>query len=297
MAAPTPISALVHSSTLVTAGLYLFIRFSYVFYAHPSLIKVLMVLRLLTRFYAGAIAPFEVDYKKLIALSTLSHLGFILLAFSAGLLEIAFFHLVVHALFKSLLFLAYGGIMGVEDHSQDGRYMRGNFQTSPIRSFLMRVSLFNLVGIPRLRGFFSKDFVLEAFSYSNTGSFLVLGLYVNVFFTYMYSFKLFTLNLNSNLRPYKVVKEFKLLPLVSLVHLATLRIIFGVMKVTLRSLIIEYVALVPEVKLFPFTLSFLMFVLINVLFKLSPTFKRTFSHVFFLKMMFLRVIQKYSNPL
>ncbi len=101
IAAPTPISALVHSSTLVTSGLYLIIRFSYLLYSCPSLIKLLLLISIYTSFYAGINTVFEIDLKKLIALSTLRHLGFIGIAFSSGLLYLRFFHF--SQLIKSLL--------------------------------------------------------------------------------------------------------------------------------------------------------------------------------------------------
>ena len=119
IAAPTPISALVHSSTLVTAGLYFIMRYRYVLYSSPQVMKYLFIASLFTSFYAGINTMFEVDLKKLIALSTLSHLGFIGIAFSIGLLYLRFFHLLVHALFKSLLFMTIGDIMINLNHSQD----------------------------------------------------------------------------------------------------------------------------------------------------------------------------------
>lgn len=108
ISAPTPISALVHSSTLVTAGLYLMMRFEYLIFRTPDISLALLVLSLFTSFYAGLGALFEVDLKKLVALSTLSHLGFIGLGLSIGATSLAFFHLLVHALFKSLLFMGVG---------------------------------------------------------------------------------------------------------------------------------------------------------------------------------------------
>ena len=123
MAAPTPISALVHSSTLVTSGLYLMMRFSLYLYGSSSIMIIMVVLCLFTSFYAGINTLFERDLKKLIALSTLSHLGFIGLSFSLGLLHLAYFHMLTHALFKSLLFMTIGDIMINLSHSQDIRYL------------------------------------------------------------------------------------------------------------------------------------------------------------------------------
>lgn len=197
IAAPTPISALVHSSTLVTAGLYLIIRFNYVLYRSPEVLQYLFIARIFTSFYAGINTMFEVDLKKLIALSTLSHLGFIGIAFSIGLLYLRFFHLLVHALFKSLLFITIGDIMINLNHAQDARYLSGGYFITPFSVFIISVSLLNLLGMPRVRGFFSKDLVLETLSYSNASWFIELVLYVNVFFTYYYTYKLFYFSFSS----------------------------------------------------------------------------------------------------
>lgn len=191
MAAPTPISALVHSSTLVTAGLYLMIRFSYVIYRSYYLIKLLLILRLFTSFYAGINSIFEKDLKKLIALSTLSHLGFIGIAFSVGLLKLAFFHILTHALFKSLLFMTMGDIIINLNHSQDIRYLSSGMLYTPMSCLIMYVSILNLLGLPNLSGYFSKDLVLEIINYSYNSVVVILVLFINVFFTYFYTYQLF----------------------------------------------------------------------------------------------------------
>lgn len=191
IAAPTPISALVHSRTLVTAGLYLIMRYSPFFSTFPLLIAILLVIRIFTSFYAGLNAVFEADLKKLIALSTLSHLGFIGLAFFSGFTSLAFFHLLTHALFKSLLFMTMGDIMTNLSHSQDIRYLSNGSVQTPGSCFVINVSLFNLLGLPSLSGFFSKDLVLERFHYSQASLFLLLVLFANVGFTYFYTYQLF----------------------------------------------------------------------------------------------------------
>ena len=144
MAAPTPISALVHSSTLVTAGLYLIMRFSVLFYSFPSLIKVFLVISIYTSFYAGVRAVFEVDIKKVIALSTLRHLGFIGIAFSVGLLHLAYFHIFSHALFKSLLFIRMGEIILRSGHHQDRRAIGSGGRLTPVSLMVINVSAFKL---------------------------------------------------------------------------------------------------------------------------------------------------------
>ena len=205
IAAPTPISALVHSSTLVTAGLYLIMRFSSLLYSSYELIGILLVLRVFTSFYAGINTIFEIDLKKLIALSTLSHLGFIGLAYSAGLLHLAFFHILAHALFKSLLFITMGDIMINLNHSQDIRYLSSGFLYTPSSCSIMYVSLFNLLGFPILTGFYSKDYVLEAINYSYSSSAVFLIMFFNIFFTYYYTYQLFYYSFSSNkIVPYQL---------------------------------------------------------------------------------------------
>ena len=204
IAAPTPISALVHSSTLVTAGLYLIMRFSYVFYSSYSLIQLLLVLRLFTSFYAGINSIFEKDLKKIIALSTLSHLGFIGMAFSVGLLKLAFFHMLTHALFKSLLFITIGDIIVNLNHSQDIRYLSSGVLYAPISSLIMCVSLLNLLGLPNLRGYFSKDLILEIMNFSGVSLAVIAVMLLNVFFTYFYTYQLFYFSFQpTKLLPYQ----------------------------------------------------------------------------------------------
>jgi len=144
--------------------------------------QIIIVIRLFTSLYAGLNSLFELDYKKLIALSTLSHLGFISLSFSRGLLILSFFHLLVHALFKSLLFLCMGDIIVGLSHSQDSRYLSGGAVLTPLASSVLMVSVINLLGVPRISGFFSKDFILELFFLSGVEWFLVFIIYVNIFF-------------------------------------------------------------------------------------------------------------------
>lgn len=191
MAAPTPISALVHSSTLVTAGLYLIIRFRFIIYVYEFASFVMVLLGLYTSFYAGLSALVEKDLKKIVALSTLSHLGFICLALFSGSLYLSFIHLISHALFKSLLFISVGEIIYLNSHSQESRIISSSRIVSTHSSYFMVFSVFNLFGWPFLRGFYSKDLVLEIISYSRTSVFIVAIIYVNVFFTYMYRINIF----------------------------------------------------------------------------------------------------------
>jgi NADH-ubiquinone oxidoreductase chain 5 len=174
MAAPTPVSALVHSSTLVTAGAYLLIRFSPAF--NNQLCTFLLIVSGLTIFMAGLGANFEYDLRKIIALSTLRQLGLIISAVSIGLVSMAFFHLLTHALFKALLFMCAGVIIHTMRDSQDIRFMGNLSIQMPFTSVCLGVSSFALCGMPFLAGFYSRDLILEmvSFSYVNLiGFFLV----------------------------------------------------------------------------------------------------------------------------
>jgi len=159
IAAPTPVSSLVHSSTLVTAGVYLLIRFHSLFtYSYY-----LFFFSVLTLFISGLGANFETDLKKIIALSTLSQLGIMIISVSLGIYEIAFFHLVRHALFKSLLFLCAGFFIHSNGNWQDSRCLSGLNFNSPIISFYFYCASASLCGFPFLTGFYSKDLILEIY--------------------------------------------------------------------------------------------------------------------------------------
>lgn len=160
MAAPTPVRALVHSSTLVTAGVFLMVRFRGALDAAGYLGGLLWV-GSLTILMAGLGANFEFDLKKIIALSTLSQLGVIISAVGAGLPTLAFFHLLAHALFKALLFMCAGIIIHRCGDSQDIRGMGGMMYVLPVVSCLITVANLALCGAPFLTGFYSKDLILE----------------------------------------------------------------------------------------------------------------------------------------
>lgn len=177
MAAPTPVSALVHSSTLVTAGVYLLIRFN-ILLVDSWTGQLLLLLSGLTIFIAGLGANFEFDLKKIIALSTLSQLGLIIRILSIGFYKLAFFHLLTHALFKALLFMCAGAIIHNINNSQDIRLIGGLGIHIPLTSACFNVANLALCGMPFLAGFYSKDIILEVVSLS----------YVNIFSFFLYFF-------------------------------------------------------------------------------------------------------------
>nr|AQP28073.1 NADH dehydrogenase subunit 5 [Macrotermes sp. B TB-2017] len=189
MAAPTPVSALVHSSTLVTAGVYLLIRFSPSFGLWLNIF--LLLVSGLTMFMAGLGANFEYDLSSIIALSTLSQLGLMIMTISVGLSGLAFFHLLTHALFSALLFMCAGGVIHSMGDSQDIRFMGGLSVCMPFTSSCLMVSNFALCGMPFLSGFYSSDFILEMFSMSYVNVFGFFLLFLSTGLTVCYSFRLF----------------------------------------------------------------------------------------------------------
>ena len=287
IAAPTPISALVHSSTLVTAGLYLMIRYSYFLYSHVLLLQALLILSIFTSFYAGLNAIFEVDLKKLIALSTLSHLGFIGLSFSLGLINLSFFHMLVHALFKSLLFMRMGDIITNLFHSQDVRFLSSGMSVTPFSCQIMYVSLLNLLGLPRLSGFFSKDLVLETLNFSSVSVFFMVVMFINVFFTYFYTYQLFYYSFSPvKFTPYIVVHVPLLMHSLLLTILGVFSIFFGYFYL---SNICYYVVFPPiplANKLIPLLLNFCVFsfLLVNEKF---PVLENSKIFYYFSTMMYL----------
>lgn len=190
MAAPTPVSSLVHSSTLVTAGVYLLIRYYY------SLRYVLSsfffcTLSLFTIFFSGLLATFDSDIKKIVAISTLSQLGFIMFAISSGEWILGFFHMVCHALYKSLLFLSCGSFIILGSGNQDLRFKGSISFTSPFFFIIFVFSSFRLFGFPFLTGFFSKDFVLEFSFLGGWGVFYMFILFFSCCFSLAYSLRVF----------------------------------------------------------------------------------------------------------
>nr|YP_271839.1 NADH dehydrogenase subunit 5 [Japyx solifugus]AAV33414.1 NADH dehydrogenase subunit 5 [Japyx solifugus] len=189
MAAPTPVSALVHSSTLVTAGVYLLIRFSDAIMG-TVFQSFLLFISGLTMFMAGLGANFENDLSKVIALSTLSQLGVMFFSLSLGLVKVAYFHLLTHALFKSLLFLCAGVVIHNVKDFQDIRSMGGLSEYMPVTISCFNVSNLALCGMPFLAGFYSKDLIIEFCSMSFVNVFSFFLIVFSTGLTVCYSFRL-----------------------------------------------------------------------------------------------------------
>nr|QXM16406.1 NADH dehydrogenase subunit 5 [Scelimena melli] len=196
MAAPTPVSALVHSSTLVTAGVYLMIRFSPLVYL-SGLSYFIMFAGCLTMFMSGLAANFEYDLSKIIALSTLSQLGLMFSIMAMGYPLVSFFHLLTHALFKSLLFLCAGFYIHNLLDNQDVRYMGSLTWSMPYVSACLNISMLSLCGFPFMAGFYSKDMILELCVSGEMNYFIYALFFLSVGLTVMYSFRLLYYSLMS----------------------------------------------------------------------------------------------------
>uniref|UniRef100_UPI0030E0AEAD NADH dehydrogenase subunit 5 n=1 Tax=Glyphohesione klatti TaxID=3053539 RepID=UPI0030E0AEAD len=190
MAAPTPVSALVHSSTLVTAGVFLLIRF------YPSLSNFkmfapsLLICASLTMVMAGLSAMTECDFKKIIALSTLSQLGVMMASLGLGMPMLTFFHLITHAMFKSLLFLCAGSYIFMHHHSQDLRSMGNLFSQTPMSSSALMISNLALCGTPFMAGFYSKDLIIEMCLTSPTNMLIIAMFILGTMLTASYSMRM-----------------------------------------------------------------------------------------------------------
>lgn len=189
IAAPTPVSSLVHSSTLVTAGVYLLIRFDFLFQI-KFISEILLKISLFTMLISGINAFFENDLKKIIAFSTLSQLSIIIVILSINLTNLAFFHLIIHAVFKSILFLGGGFVIHNLIGKQDIRILSDFFSFRPLVLRCILISFYSLIGIPFIGGFYSKDLILEYFLLKNLNFILLIIFIFGVIFTFLYNIRL-----------------------------------------------------------------------------------------------------------
>ena len=171
MAGPTPVSALIHAATMVTAGVYLVARMSGIYMHAEAASQVVAVIGLATAFFAATIAVAQYDIKKVLAYSTISQLGFMFLALGVGAYSVAIFHVYTHAFFKACLFLGAGSVIHALSGEQDVRKMGGLARKIPVTFATFVVATAAIAGIPPLAGFFSKDEILWfAFASSRGGS-------------------------------------------------------------------------------------------------------------------------------
>lgn len=200
MEGPTPVSALIHAATMVTAGVFLIIRCSPIFEYAPNTLIFVTIVGALTAFFAASVGLVQNDLKKVIAYSTCSQLGYMVFACGSSGYAVGFFHLVNHAFFKALLFLCAGSVIHSLLNEQDIRRMGGVVKILPLTYVMMLVGSLSLMGFPYLTGFYSKDAILE-FTFANNTLFslfaYLLGV-ISAFFTAFYSWRLLHLTFFSN---------------------------------------------------------------------------------------------------
>nr|QHD45543.1 NADH dehydrogenase subunit 5 [Cicadella viridis] len=196
MAAPTPVSSLVHSSTLVTAGVYLLIRF----FNKLNFNNILFIfLSIMTMMFSSFCAMYENDLKKIIALSTLSQLGLMMSSLFIGLKDLTLFHLLSHAMFKSLLFLCAGIYIFYMNDNQDIRYLGSVCNFMPYTTSCFNIANMALCGIPFLSGFYSKDMIIEFMVMSEFNYLIFMLFYISLGMTACYSIRLFYFSMMKNM--------------------------------------------------------------------------------------------------
>jgi NADH-quinone oxidoreductase subunit L len=193
MEGPTPVSALIHAATMVTAGVFLVARMSPLYEYAPTALSVVMFIGATTAFFAGTVGLVQNDIKRVIAYSTCSQLGFMFVALGAGAYAVGIFHLFTHAFFKALLFLGAGSVIHAMHHEQDMRKMGGLLKLIPYTAGAMLIGNLALTGFPLTAGYFSKDAIIEASYAAHTPGhgYAFLLLVVTAGFTSFYSWRLF----------------------------------------------------------------------------------------------------------
>ena len=202
MEGPTPISALIHAATMVTAGIFMVARMSPLYELSEVALSLILLIGALTAFFMGLLGLVQHDIKRVIAYSTLSQLGYMTVALGVSAYSVAIFHLVTHAFFKALLFLAAGSVIIALHHEQDLRKMGGLYRYMPITWFTALIGSLALVGFPLTSGFFSKDAIIEAVHYSQLpgAGIAYMAVLSGVFVTALYTFRLFFLTFHGKER-------------------------------------------------------------------------------------------------
>ena len=202
MEGPTPISALIHAATMVTAGIFMVSRMSPIFEMSDTALSFVMLVGAFTAFFMGLIGLVQNDIKRVVAYSTLSQLGYMTVALGVSAYSAAIFHLMTHAFFKALLFLGAGSVIIAMHHKQDMSEMGGLKKYMPITFITMWIGTFALTGLPGFSGFFSKDIIIEATHLSDRwgSSVAYAAVLLGVFVTALYSFRLLYLTFHGKER-------------------------------------------------------------------------------------------------
>jgi len=243
MEGPTPISALIHAATMVTAGIFMVARMSPLFELSTTALSVVIVIGAITAFSMGLLGIVQNDIKRVVAYSTLSQLGYMTVALGASAYGAAIFHLMTHAFFKALLFLAAGSVIIAMHHEQDIRKMGGVRKYMPITYWTALIGSLALIGFPGTAGFFSKDLLIEAVKESHwQGQGAVywiayLSVLLGVFVTALYSFRMFFLVFHGEERMDKATKSH--------LHETPWIVTFPLIMLAIPSLVIGWITVEP----------------------------------------------------
>jgi NADH-quinone oxidoreductase subunit L len=233
MEGPTPISALIHAATMVTAGIFMVARMSPLFEYSQTALSVVLVIGATTAIFTGLLGIVQQDIKRVVAYSTLSQLGYMTVALGASAYAASIFHLMTHAFFKALLFLAAGSVIIALHHEQDIRKMGGLKKYMPITYWTALIGTLALVGFPGFSGFFSKDALIEVVHLSTTpgAHYAYWCVLLGVFVTALYSFRMFFIVFHGEERidPHakKTLKESPAVITVPLIMLAVPSVLIG----------------------------------------------------------------------
>nr|ATC73027.1 NADH dehydrogenase subunit 5 [Osbornellus sp. EMHAU-2015-Zz052506] len=254
MAAPTPVSSLVHSSTLVTAGVYLLVRFfNYLIFLN----EFFLYLSIMTMIMSSICANYEFDLKSIIALSTLSQLGLMMSCLFMGLVDLSYFHLLSHAMFKSLLFLCSGIIIHLMGGCQDIRMMGSICMIMPLTCCCFNISNMSLCGFPFLSGFYSKDLIVESSSFTGLNLVTFILFYLGLGLTASYSIRLFYYSVlsNFNYNVYMNLIENISFMKYSISFLSLFSVIFGCLFIWVTNMDLSFL-------IFPFYLKILTLLMV-----------------------------------
>lgn len=233
MEGPTPISALIHAATMVTAGIYMVARMSPLFEHSEMALSVILVIGASTCLLMGILAVFHHDIKRVIAYSTLSQLGYMAIALGASAYPAAIFHLITHAFFKALLFLAAGSVIIALHHEQDMRKMGGLAMKMPITYLTFVIGALAVAAIPPFAGFYSKDAIIEAVHLSTLpgAHFAYFCALAGAFITSLYIFRVVFLTFHGESRETITVQESPWVVLIPLLGLAVPSVVIGGMLI------------------------------------------------------------------
>jgi len=241
MEGPTPISALIHAATMVTAGIYMIARMSPVFEYSPTALSVVLIIGATGALFTGILALVQYDIKRVIAYSTLSQLGYMVVALGASAYSVAIFHLITHAFFKALLFLAAGSVIIALHHQQDMRHMGGLRKYMPVTYICFLIGALALCAIPPFSGFFSKDLIIDAVSQAKVSG-VIYAYYcvlIGAFITPLYTFRALFLTFHGKPRFNDEVREH--------LHESSWVVLFPLILLAIPSVIAGYYLITPLV--------------------------------------------------